>query len=192
MEQREGRHPGCLVSRHHPVARCCPESAGTRCDQPVGRHDRSVPRRHDSRRDPLIQDLDVQAPVVEDIAVPALVGASWSTQGLHTRWAFNGFMRLKTDEWLFTHGRHEWTVSNSPEALDYQRSFFDRFLKLDEHAMDDRPRVRLEVRHTTDEHTVRGEDTWPLPGTEYTAMYLDAISGELTLEKPQDTALTQC
>lgn len=62
--------------------------------------------------------------------------------------------------------------------------FFDHFLK----GMDDRilhvPRVRMEVRETLDRYTVRWEDDFPMPRTQYKKLYLDASDKELKFEKP--------
>jgi len=45
-------------------------------------------------------------PALEQNEAPALVCASWSDQGLHTRGSFEGFSRIASRrKWLFTHGR---------------------------------------------------------------------------------------
>jgi len=54
--------------------------------------------------------------------------------------------------------------------------------------MDQRPAVRLEVRETRDERTVRFENEWPLAGTEYRQLYLDAASGMLVATPPETTS----
>jgi predicted acyl esterase len=137
-------------------------------------------------------DMPFTVADVESIRVPALVAASWSMQGLHTRGAFNGFMALPhADKWLFTHGRHEWDVMNSELALEYQAAFFERFLKGAPTAMDGRPRVRLEVRRHDDVHDVRDEQEWPLARTVHTALHLNALSRTLTSEPDPAPALAQ-
>ena len=45
------------------------------------------------------------------------------------------------------------------------------------------PRVRQEVRKTLDEYEVRHESQWPLAGTDYRQVFLDATYGTLTFEK---------
>jgi predicted acyl esterase len=40
-------------------------------------------------------------------------------------------------------------------------------------------RVRIEVRDSREQYSVRFEDDWPLPGTDYQSLYLDAASGSL-------------
>lgn len=114
------------------------------------------------------------------IEVPLLACGSWSAQGLHSRGALNGFMRSASKhKHLYTHGRHEWTVSNSLEALDYQRDFYERYLRDGEV---DIPAVRLEVRHALDEYDARFEDQFPPKGARLTAWYLDASTGVLSSE----------
>jgi predicted acyl esterase len=112
------------------------------------------------------------------IDVPLLTCGSWSAQGLHSRGALNGFVRSASQhKHLFTHGRHEWTVSNSIEALDHQRAFYERYL-LDRDVTV--PGVRLEVRRSLEEYEVRIEDQFPPTAARTTAWYLDAASGSLT------------
>jgi predicted acyl esterase len=109
------------------------------------------------------------------IEVPLLTCGSWSAQGLHSRGALNGFIRSTSKhKHLYTHGRHEWTVSNSIDALDYQRQFYERYL-LDRDVMI--PAVRLEVRRSLEDYEVRFEDTFPPSVAKVTAWYLDAASG---------------
>jgi predicted acyl esterase len=136
--------------------------------------------------------MSIKGANLADIDVPALVAGSWSVQGLHTRGAFNGFMQIRSAEkWLFTHGRHEWDVMNSREAMDYQRAFFDRFLKGIPDAMSGKPRVRLEVRKGLDDVLVRDENEWPISRTVYTPLYLDALQRTLVKGQPSDPALAQ-
>lgn len=141
---------------------------------------------------PRPSEMSIKGPNLENITVPALVAGSWSVQGLHTRGAFNGFMQIRsTEKWLYTHGRHEWDVMNSQEAMDYQRAFFDRFLKGMPGAMSGKPRVRLEVRKGLDEVVVRDESEWPIARTVYTPLYLDPLQRTLVNEKPADPAMAQ-
>lgn len=120
-----------------------------------------------------------------NIEVPALIAATWSDHGLHSRGSFEGFKRISSDQkWLFTHGRGKWDVYYSDEALAYQKDFFDLFLKGEDNGFDERAPVRLEVRETLDQYQVRYEDTWPIARTEYRPLYLDADTGALGTSKP--------
>ncbi|MEO1733452.1 MAG: CocE/NonD family hydrolase [Pseudomonadota bacterium] len=116
-----------------------------------------------------------------DIQVPALICATWSDQGLHTRGSFEGFKQVASSQkWLFTHGRPKWETYYSAEALSTQLAFFDHFLKGIENGFDQRPAVRLEVREGLRDYAVRYVKDWPVPETQYQALYLDAENGVLS------------
>ena len=121
-------------------------------------------------------------PALEAIRTPALVCVSWSDQGMHTRGSLEGFTRIASAEkWMYTHGRKKWEMFYSDDAKAAQLRFFEHFLK-DAGTMDGVPPVRLEVRHTETDWTVRDEPTWPVPGTRLTPWYLDAATGGLVGE----------
>ncbi len=111
---------------------------------------------------------------LERIAVPALVCASWSDQGLHTRGSFAAFERIgSAQKWLYTHGRKKWETYYGAEALAAQRKFLDHFLKGAANGWPDTPRVRLEVRKSYYRQDVRHEAQWP-PAVRAVPLYLDA------------------
>lgn len=119
------------------------------------------------------------------IDVPLLICGSWSAQGLHSRGAFNGFARsVSTNKHLYTHGRHEWTVSNSTDALDYQRLFFDRYLRDRDVEL---PTVRLEVRHSLEVFEVRHESAFPPESVVATPWYLNSATHALETELPVES-----
>ena len=146
----------------------------------------------DSKQHPLDDELWASLrPTLEDITTPALVCASWSDHGMHTRGSVEGFERIaSTERWLYTHGRRKWEVFYSEEARDVQRRFLDHFLKGEENGFADTPRVRLEVRRTFDTADVRLEHKWPLESATPTPMYLDAQTGSLSWnEVEQDSSI---
>jgi predicted acyl esterase len=117
-------------------------------------------------------DFPVASVDFSTITVPLLTCASWSAQGLHSRGAMNGFVRSASEhKHLYTHGRHEWTVSNSADALDYQRAFYERYLRGGDVAI---PTVRLEVRKSLEEYETRSEDVFPPESAIITSWYLDS------------------
>jgi uncharacterized protein len=73
---------------------------------------------------------------------------------------------------------------HSVEALDYQRAFLDRFLKMQPQAMTDIAPVHLETRLTRENYRTRKESAWPPAGTQFTPVYLDAETLSLSFEKP--------
>lgn len=132
-------------------------------------------------RHPLIDDYwrEKQA-ALERIEVPALVCASWSDQGLHTRGSFEAFARIASPQkWLFTHGRKKWETYYSEEALATQKRFLDHFLKGVANGWPETPRVRIEVRQAYYRHSVRYETQWPPAETRFVPLYLDATNAAL-------------
>jgi predicted acyl esterase len=120
---------------------------------------------------------------LENIDTPALVCGSWSNHGLHSRGSIEGFMRISSrQKWLFTHGRLQWETYYSPEALEWQKSFFDHFLKGEDNGFERRPPVRLEIRRTKEEFEVRGESSWPPDNAKFTRRYLDLEHESLSPE----------
>jgi uncharacterized protein len=119
-------------------------------------------------------------PALEDIEVPALVCASWSDHGLHTRGSIEGFERISSPQkWLFTHGRKKWEVFYSEEALACQKRFLNHFLRDTDNGQERVPRVRLEVREAYYRQTVRFEAGWPLSLVHPTRLYLCANTAGL-------------
>ena len=126
------------------------------------------------------------------INVPALICATWSDQGLHTRGSFEGYKTISsTQKWLFTHGRPKWDVYYSDEALAVQKAFFDHFLKGLENRFERTPSVRLEVRETLTDYQVRYADSWPLPGTDYREWYLNAGDNSLSAAPAETSAVAR-
>lgn len=124
---------------------------------------------------------------LDSIAVPALIGASWSDQGLHTRGSFEGFKHIASQQrWLYAHGLAKWAVYYSDEAREMQTAFFDHFLKGADNGFEMRPRVRLDVRNDLTNYDVRYAQDWPLLSTVYTPLYLDASDGVLRDDMPAD------
>ena len=121
------------------------------------------------------------------IQVPALICATWSDQGLHTRGSFEGYKQIASEQkWVYTHGRQKWGVYYNDEALAFQKDFFDHFLKEMDNGFDARQPVRLEVRETLYEYAVRFEDNWPIPSTDYQELYLDAGAASLSFEQADE------
>lgn len=126
------------------------------------------------------QNLLRAAAKVELVKVPALICASWSDKGLHTRGTFEVFRRIgSADKWLYTHGGKKWERFYSEDGLAYQQKFFDHYLKGVENGWQDTPRVRLEVRETRDDYAVRFENEFPLARTRYLKLYLNGRDGSL-------------
>jgi len=122
-------------------------------------------------------------PILENIEVPALVCASWSDHGLHTRGSIEGFERISSrQKWLFTHGRKKWETFYGEEALGWQKRFLDHFLRDLDNGMDRVPAVRLEVRSAYYQQDVRSEQSWPLSSLQPALFYLCANTASLQRE----------
>jgi predicted acyl esterase len=136
---------------------------------------------------PFFDDFwSAKAADLSQVTCPAFVVASWSDQGLHTRGTFEGFKRIGSQhKWLDAHGGKKWGYYYSPEGLRRQQEFFDHFLKGLDTGVAGWPRVRYEVREHAYAGARKPADDWPLPGTEYERLFLDAGSGRLrSLEAP--------
>ncbi len=126
------------------------------------------------------QKMMLDNPKLELISIPALICASWSDKGLHTRGTFEVYRRIASkDKWLYTHGGAKWNRFYSEDGLAYQKKFFDYYLKGIQNNWQDTPRVRLEIRETRDEYAVRSENEFPLARTQYKKLYLNAGDGSL-------------
>lgn len=130
-------------------------------------------------RDEWYQSL---TPDLQRITVPALVCGSFSDHCLHTRGSFRVFEEISSQyKWLYTHRGGKWAVYYSAEALAFQRKFFDYFLKGEENGMLDVSPVRLEVRDTGNViHAVKMERHFPLPQTQWTPLYLNGATDQLS------------
>lgn len=135
---------------------------------------------------------EAKRPALERIEVPALVCASWSDHGLHTRGSLEGFERIASPQkWLYTHGGRKWETFYSPEAREMQRRFFDHFLKGEANGWKETPRVRLAVRRSREVCDVRHATQWPLPEAKYVPLYLDTATGMLIPELPSNEGVVQ-
>jgi predicted acyl esterase len=151
-------------------------------------HNRKSPMEEDFLAQTAAHPLDDEywaskRPTLEDIEVPALVCASWSDHGLHTRGSIEGFERISSrHKWLFTHGRKKWETFYGEEALIWQQRFLDHYLRDVDNGMDRVPRVRLEVRTGFYRQEVRNEECWPLPSIRPGPLYLCANTRSLRAE----------
>lgn len=127
---------------------------------------------------------------LEAIDIPAYVVASWSDQGLHSRGTIEAYRRISSSQkWLEVHGQKKWAHFYKPSSRAKQRAFFDHFLKDRENEVTQWPAVTIDVCETAHKRVVRAEPIWPLKGTEYHQLYLDAGTGRLLdVPCPSETA----
>jgi hypothetical protein len=130
---------------------------------------------------PLMDDFWASKhPDLSKITVPTYAVASWATAGLHTRGSIEGYKQVSSKEkWLYGHGRKEWETYYAREGLERQKRFFDCFLKGQENGMRDVPRVCIEVRDGFYDGRERFFADFPVPGTDYRPLFLDASDNSL-------------
>jgi predicted acyl esterase len=92
------------------------------------RHNKRFPMAEDFLKERDMRPLDddwwaSKRAALETIEVPALVCASWSDHGLHSRGSFLGFERIASKQkWLFKHGRRKWETFFRRECLTQHRA----------------------------------------------------------------------
>jgi hypothetical protein len=130
-----------------------------------------------------------RVPNLEGIEVPALICASFSDQGLHTRGSFEPYRRISSKHrYLFTHRGGKWSTYYGSESLALQTRFFDCFLKGEENGMLSDDPVRVEVREQADRvNSVRMVHSWPPADVEWTRLWL---APDQLREEPLETAVT--
>ncbi|KAH9208323.1 Alpha/Beta hydrolase protein [Leptodontidium sp. 2 PMI_412] len=121
---------------------------------------------------------------LENITVPAFVIASFADQGMHTRGTLEGFKKISSkDKYLLVHRRKKWAFYYTPEIVEKQRAFYDKFLKGKTSTQVEKwPKVLMEVGDRYYDGEWRGEVEWPLSRQVLTPLYLDASSGSLSWE----------
>ncbi len=130
-----------------------------------------------------------RTPDLAKITVPLLSAANWGGHGLHLRGNVEGFLQASSPQkWLEFHGLEHWTEFYTDYGVALQKRFFARFLKGEDAAWPDRPRVLLQVRHV-DRFVERAENEWPLARTRWTRFYLDVARRALRTEPPGDGSL---
>jgi uncharacterized protein len=112
---------------------------------------------------------------LSQITVPALIVASWSDHGMHTRGTIEGFREISSkDKWLIVHGRKKWWHFYQKENVERQRQFFNRFLKGIDNHVKDWPKITIEIREKYNVGQNRTENEWPLARTQYKKLFLNA------------------
>jgi predicted acyl esterase len=145
----------------------------------------------DARRHPLDDSYwRAKRPDLSAIDVPALVAASWSDQGLHTRGTLLAYEALRGPKWLYVHGGRKWEMYYRAESLELQRKFLDNFLKGSANGFLDQPSVTYQVRRSRDVYATRTAAAWPLPEQQDRTLYLDAATMTLADRAPSHPSST--
>ena len=127
---------------------------------------------------------------LENIEVPAYITGGWNH--FHLYGAVEGFSDISsTEKWLRIHREFEWPDYYMHENLEDLKRFFDRYLKGIRNGWESTPRVRIDVMdlYDHDYEIKRAADDFPLPGTTYKKLWLDALDGTL---KPEISTYEAC
>jgi predicted acyl esterase len=110
------------------------------------------------------------------IQIPALVVANWGGLGLHLRGTVLGYLGIASrDKWLKVQSGSYFFTFLLPQNVALQRKFFDRYLKGIDNGWESEPKVEVAVRAADDTVARVVRDTqWPLSGTMWTKLHLDA------------------
>jgi uncharacterized protein len=127
---------------------------------------------------------------LDRIRVPALVVANWGGLGLHLRGTILGWLGIASREkWLKIQSGSYFLTFLLPASVALQRKFFDRYLKDADNGWEKETRVEIEVRAADDTVKRVVRDTqWPLTGTKWTRLYLDASDKALSQTAPPSPA----
>jgi predicted acyl esterase len=118
----------------------------------------------------------------DKITTPLLSTGNWGGQGLHLRGNVEGYLRAGSQQkWLEMHGIEHWTHYYTDYGVALQKKFFGHFLLGQETGWGEQPPVQLNIRHVDGSFEIRGEEAWPLPGTEWTRLNL--MPGNIALSE---------
>jgi predicted acyl esterase len=125
---------------------------------------------------------------LERIEIPALVVANWGGLGLHLRGTILGYLGIASKQkWLKVQAGSYFLTFLQPENVALQRKFFDRYLKDIDNGWEREPKVEVAVRSVDDTvKRVVSDTRWPLTGTQWTRLYLDASKLALGAAAPHD------
>ena len=122
-----------------------------------------------------------RSPVFENIDIPALVVANYGGLGLHLRGTVEGYLNITSKQkWLKLQSGSYFLTFLTPENVALQKRFFDRYLKDIQNGWESEPAVDVAIRSKSD--TVLRQvqsSTWPIQGTKWTSLYLNAANQKL-------------
>jgi predicted acyl esterase len=120
------------------------------------------------------------------INIPVLTAVS-QTMMLHGRGGFEAFSQLPSPAKQLLVLDAAYTSYMYKDCLPDEMAFFDRYLKGKEPA-EEPPAVRMIMRTGGGKFEWRNETAWPVPGTEYKKLFLDASGpngqGSITPQSP--------
>jgi uncharacterized protein len=146
------------------------------------------------RAHPMLDDwYKARSADLPQIEVPALVVSNWGALGLHLRGTIEGFRGIASrDKWLKVQTGPYFATFFAPDSVALQRRFFDRHLKGIDNGWENEPAVDIVVRSPDDKvHRHITSGAWPLEGTQFVKMHLDAANRTLEWKAPSAAATTR-
>lgn len=117
--------------------------------------------------------------------VPVWLVSSWANAGIHTRGTLEAWDSIaSTEKWIDLNARKEWSYFYQPEMVAKQMAFFDYTLRGNKEAIADWPPVLCQVRDRLKVNHHRTDTQYPLTGTDYRRLYLDASAGSMSFSAP--------
>jgi len=124
---------------------------------------------------------------VSAIEVPFLSVGNLGNIGLHLRGNIEAFKRAASKhKWLRLIVGDHVLPAYTAEAHALQLKFFDHFLKGQENGWQEEPRVQVTLR-SSEGLSQRKATQWPIEGTRWDAIHLDATTGRLSADQPSQT-----
>lgn len=174
--------PNTLLNVQHGLDRLSAEELAAQRVDPIAQ----------LRARPLMDPLySTWLPDLAAIEVPFLSVGNFGNIGLHLRGNVEAFNRASS--------RHKWLrmivgdhvlPAYQPEALALQLKFFDHFLKGRDNGWHAEPRVQVTLR-SSEGLSQRASGSWPLEGTSFTRLHLDAANAGLSEKAPAKAAAIQ-
>ena len=128
-----------------------------------------------------------RSPDLAQVELPTLAVANWGGLALHLRGTIAGWLGIGSREkWLKVQSGPYFITFLLPETVAMQRRFFDRYLKGIDNGWEKEPRVEVELRSADDKvkRKIVAAD-WPIPGTQWLKLHLDAGAKALAAEAPR-------
>ncbi len=120
-----------------------------------------------------------------------LSAGNWGGVGLHLRGNVEGFLGVGSEHrFLEIHSDNHVVPFYSLEGRLTQKRFLDQWLSDVDTGILREPRVKLAVRYGGERYRWRYEHDWPLPGTEWRELHLDAERAALAEEAPETPSAT--
>ena len=134
-----------------------------------------------------------RSPVFENIDIPALVVANYGGLGLHLRGTVEGYLNIVSKQkWLKLQSGSYFLTFLIPENVALQKRFFDRYLKDIPNGWEDEPAVDVAIRSKSDTVLRQVQSpTWPIQGTKWTSLYLNAANQTLGESVPSHDNFAQ-